>query len=281
MIEALRQFWRCYRRNHSAVLGLGLLVLVLLVALAGPFLYPGDAWRIVTRPLQWPGENPAFLLGSDSLGRDVAAGIFHGARVSLLIGVVATLVAVVAGVTVGALAGYYGGWIDDALMRLTEIFQTMPFFVFTIVIVAIFKPSIHTIVLAIATVSWPAVARLVRGQFMALRGREFVQASIAMGMGDARIIFRQILPNALAPIIVMASVMVATAILTEAGLSFLGLGDPNTMTWGTMIGAGRSMLRTAWYLTAIPGIAILVTVLAINLVGEGLNDALNPRLRNR
>lgn len=280
-MEALVQFWRRYRRNHAAMLGLAMLALVLLIALAGPLLYPGDAWSIVTRPLQWPGENRAFWLGSDSLGRDVAAGIFHGARVSLLIGIVATLVAVLAGVTIGAVAGYYGGWIDDALMRLTEIFQTMPFFVFTIVIVAIFKPSIYTIVLAIATVSWPAVARLVRGQFLALRGREFVQASIAIGMGDARIIFRQILPNTLAPIIVMASVMVATAILTEAGLSFLGLGDPNTMTWGTMIGAGRSMLRTAWYLTAIPGIAILITVLAINLVGEGLNDALNPRLKNR
>lgn len=280
-MEALVQFWRRYRRNHAAMLGLAMLALVLLIALAGPLLYPGDAWSIVTRPLQWPGENRAFWLGSDSLGRDVAAGIFHGARVSLLIGIVATLVAVLAGVTIGAVAGYYGGWIDDALMRLTEIFQTMPFFVFTIVIVAIFKPSIYTIVLAIATVSWPAVARLVRGQFLALRGREFVQASIAIGMGDARIIFRQILPNTFAPIIVMASVMVATAILTEAGLSFLGLGDPNTMTWGTMIGAGRSMLRTAWYLTAIPGIAILITVLAINLVGEGLNDALNPRLKNR
>ena len=274
-------FWRRYRRNRAAVLGLALLVFILLLAVSGPFLYPGDSWSIVARPFLWPGENSSFPLGSDSLGRDVAAGIFQGARVSLLIGVVATLAALLIGVTVGAFAGYYGGWIDDALMRMTEVFQTMPFFVFTIVIVAIFKPSVVTIVTAIATVSWPAVARLVRGQFLALRAREFVQASIALGMGDARIIFRQILPNTLAPVIVTASVMVATAILTEASLSFLGLGDPNTMTWGTMIGAGRPMLRTAWYLTAIPGVAILITVLAINLVGEGLNDALNPRLRDR
>ena len=276
-----RLFWRRYQRNRAAVLGLALLVFILLLALSGPFLYPGDSWSIVARPFLWPGENSAFPLGSDSLGRDVAAGIFQGARVSLLIGVVATLAALLIGVTIGAFAGYYGGWIDDALMRLTEVFQTMPFFVFTIVIVAMFRPSIATIVAAIATVSWPAVARLVRGQFLALREREFVQASIALGMGDARIIFRQILPNTLAPVIVTASVMVGTAILTEASLSFLGLGDPNTMTWGTMIGAGRPMLRTAWYLTAIPGVAILVTVLAINLVGEGLNDALNPRLRDR
>jgi len=280
-MSPLRQFWQRYRRNHAAVLGLVLLAIVLAVAVSGPLLYPGDAWNIVARPLLWPGERAGFPLGTDSLGRDVAAGIFHGARISLLIGVVATVAAVLVGITVGAFAGYYGGWIDDVLMRVTEVFQTMPFFVFTIVIVAIFKPSVVTIVAAIATVSWPAVARLVRGQFLALRAREFVQASIAMGMGDARIIFQQILPNTLAPIIVTASVMVATAILTEASLSFLGLGDPNTMTWGTMIGAGRPILRTAWYLTAIPGVAILVTVLAINLVGEGLNDALNPRLRDR
>ena len=263
------------------MIGLVLLAVILLLAVSAPIVYPGDPWNIVARPFIWPGEDARLPLGSDSLGRDVAAGIFHGARISLIIGVVATLTAVLIGCTVGALAGFYGGWIDSLLMRLTEIFQTMPFFVFTIVVVAIFKPSVVTIVIAIATVSWPSVARLVRGQFLSLRTREFVQASIAMGMGDARIIFRQILPNTLAPIIVMASVMVATAILTEASLSFLGLGDPNVMTWGTMIGSGRPMLRTAWYLTALPGVAILVAVLAINLVGEGLNDVFNPRLKER
>lgn len=280
-MRELRDVWRRYRRNRAAVVGLVLLVLVLLIAISAPALYPVDPWSIVARPFLWPGENPQFPLGSDSLGRDVAAGIFHGARVSLLIGVVATLAAVIIGVIVGAFAGYYGGWIDEGLMRLTEVFQTMPFFIFAIVVVAMFKPSIVTIVLAIATVSWPAVARLVRGQFISLRNREFVQAGITMGMGDGRIIFRQILPNTLAPIIVTSSVMIATAILTEASLSFLGLGDPNVMTWGAMIGAGRSALRTAWYLTVLPGSAILITVLAINLMGDGLNDALNPRLKDR
>jgi len=166
-------------------------------------------------------------------------------------------------------------------MRLTEMFQTIPPFIFAIVLVAIFQPSVATIVLAIGAVSWPAVARLVRGEVMALRNREFVQACIAIGMNDARIIFRHILPNTLAPVIVTGSLMVATAILTEAGLAFLGLGDPNVMSWGTIIGAGRDVLRTAWYVTAIPGIAILLTVLGINLVGEGLNDALNPRLHQK
>lgn len=280
-MQALGGFWRRFRRNRAAVLGLVILLCVLTMAAVAPIVFPEDPWSIVTRPLLWPGDRPGYPLGSDSLGRDVAAGIFHGARVSLLIGTVATLTALGIGVMIGAVAGYYGGWVDDALMRVSEIFQTMPFFIFAIVIVAIFKPSVFTIVAAIATVSWPTVARLVRGEFIALRNREFVQACVAMGMGDTRIIFRQILPNTLAPIIVTGSVMVATAILTEAALAFLGLGDPNVMSWGTMIGQGREMLRTAWYLTALPGIAILLTVLALNLLGEGLNDALNPRLKDR
>jgi peptide/nickel transport system permease protein len=161
------------------------------------------------------------------------------------------------------------------------VFQTIPPFIFAIVLVAIFQPTVTTIVLAIGTVSWPAVARLVRAEVMALREREFVQACIAIGMNDARIIFLHILPNTLAPVIVTASLMVATAILTEAGLAFLGLGDPNVMSWGTIIGAGRDVLRSAWHITAIPGVAILLTVLALNLVGEGLNDTLNPRLKHR
>jgi peptide/nickel transport system permease protein len=166
-------------------------------------------------------------------------------------------------------------------MRLTELFQTIPAFLFAIVLVAIFQPSVATIVLAIGVVSWPPVARLTRGEFLSLRSREFVQACIAMGMGDLRIIVLHCLPNALAPIVVTGSLMVASAILTEAGLAFLGLGDPNVMSWGTIIGAGREVLRSAWYVCALPGVAILLTVLAINLVGEGVNDALNPRLKNR
>ena len=166
-------------------------------------------------------------------------------------------------------------------MRTTEFFQTIPTFLFAIVLVAILAPSVKSIVLAIAIVNWPTVARLVRGEFLALRGREFVQSCISLGMPDRRVIVRHILPNCLSPIIVTGSLTVATAILIESALSFLGLGDPNVMTWGFMIGAGRTFLRTAWWLCTIPGLAILVTVLAINLAGEGLNDTLNPRLRGR
>jgi peptide/nickel transport system permease protein len=275
---ALRRFARGFCRRWTTPVGAAILLGVIAMALSAPWVFPEDPFSMVTRPLLWPGENLAYPLGSDMLGRDILSGIFYGARVSLAIGLAATAAALGAGVLVGAVAGYYGGLLDDLLMRATEAFQTIPPFVFVIVVVVIARPSISSIVLAIALVSWPAVARLVRAEFMALRQREFVHGCRAVGMGDLRIIFRQILPNALAPIIVTASIMVATAILTESALAFLGLGDANVMSWGSMIGAGREMLRTDWYLTAIPGLAILLTVLALNLVGEGLNDAINPVL---
>jgi peptide/nickel transport system permease protein len=270
--------WPRYRRNRAAMLGLFLLGAVVATATLGPVLYPADPFEMVARPFLWPGDRATHPLGSDYMGRDVLAGIIHGAYISLMIGTAATAAAVGLGVALGAVAGYSRGWLDDALMRLAEIFQTVPNFIFVVVLVAIFTPSIRTIVVAIAVVSWPSIARVVRAQFLSLREREFVQACVALGMSQARIVFRQILPNCLAPVIVLASIMVATAILIEAGLAFLGLGDPNVMSWGKMIGDGRDALRTAWYVSAIPGLAILLTVLALNLVGEGLNDALNPRL---
>ncbi len=280
-MRAFGLFCRRYARNRAAVGGLVVLLLILAVAGLAGVLFPDDPWDMVAEPLLWPGQDAAYPLGSDLLGRDLMSGLFHGARVSLLFGFSATAAALVVGVAVGALAGYYRGWVDDVLMRVTELFQTVPPFILAIVLVAILTPSARTIVLAIAMVSWPGVARLVRAEFMALRGREFVQAGIVLGMGDARIMLTQILPNAMGPIIVSSSLMVATAILLEASLAFLGLGDPNLMSWGTIIGAGRDALRTAWYIAALPGAAILLTVVSFNLIGEGLNDALNPRLRNR
>ena len=273
-------FWQRYKRNKSAVFGLGGILLVIIMAVTANFLYPFDPFRLAGKTLSGPGMN-GFLLGSDSLGRDVAAGIEHGAKTSLLIGLIATLVAVLIGIVFGAFSGYYGGRLDDFLMRVTEVFQTIPSFIFAILLVAIMKPSIVSIVIAIAVVSWPGVARLVRGEFLALKNREFVQACHTLGMHDLRIMLREILPNCMSPIIVIGSLMVATAILIESGLAFLGLGDPNIMSWGFQIGAGRTMLRSAWWVCTFPGVAILITVLAINLVGEGLNDALNPRLRER
>lgn len=271
------EFWNRFRRNRSALFGLAILIVVVVMAMAAPVFFPQNPFALVGKPMTPPSAE--HLLGTDTLGRDVLAGIFHGSRTSLVIGLIATLVSVTVGTLVGALAGYYGGWVDDALMRLTEFFQTIPNFLFAIVLVAIMTPSIESIVIAIAVVTWPAVARLVRGEFMGLRNREFVQAGICVGMSDVRILVLHILPNCLAPIIVIGSLMVATAILVESGLSFLGLGDPNVMSWGYLVGAGRTVLRTAWWVCTFPGLAILLTVLAINLVGEGLNDAMNPRLR--
>ncbi|KMO36308.1 ABC transporter permease [Methylobacterium aquaticum] len=274
-------FCRRFARNRAALAGLVLLLAILLMAALAGVLFPDDPWDMVAQPLLWPGQDGEYPLGSDLMGRDLMSGLFHGARVSLAFGFTATAAALLIGVTAGALAGYYGGLVDDVLMRITELFQTVPPFILAIVLVVILTPSALTIVTAIALVSWPGVARLVRAEFLSLRGREFVQAGVVLGMGDARLILTQILPNALGPIIVSASLMVATSILLEASLAFLGLGDPNLMSWGTIIGAGRDALRSAWYVAALPGAAILVTVLAFSLVGEGLNDALNPRLRNR
>ena len=276
----MAEFWTRYRRNRAAVLGLGILFTILFMAATAHLFYPEDPFRLVGRPLSGPFEN-GFLLGSDSLGRDVASGIVHGAKTSLLIGLIATLVSIFIGIFFGAFAGYFGGRVDDLLMRITEIFQTIPSFIFAILLVAIMKPSIFSIVIAIAVVSWPGVARLVRGEFLSLKNREFVQACHTIGMSDLRVMLGEILPNCLSPIIVIGSLMVATAILIESGLAFLGLGDPNIMSWGFQIGAGRTMLRSAWWVCTFPGIAILITVLAINLIGEGLNDALNPRLKER
>lgn len=267
--------------NRGAAVGLVLLLVVIVTAALATTFYEDPPWMMVADPLLAPFQDSAYPLGTDMLGRDIAAGIAYGARVSLMIGVISTLVAVLIGIVVGALAGYYGGRVDDCLMRGTEFFQTIPQLAMALVLVAIFKPSLYSIVGAIAIVSWPPVARLVRSEFMTLKEREFVQAAVVIGQSPARIIFTQILPNAASPVIVTASLMTATAILTESALSFLGLGDRNLMSWGFMIGAARTMLREAPLMSLWPGIAIMLTVLAINLIGEGLNDALNPQLRKR
>lgn len=268
-------------RHPSGLIGILLIVLAVGMALGAGYFYPSGPWSLAGPPRLWPGQNPAFPLGTDSLGRDLAAGLFHGSRVSLAVGAAAAVVSVVIGTVVGGLSGYYGGWLDDVLMRLTDAMQTIPSFLSAIAIVGIVGPSLPTIIVAIAVVSWPMIARLVRAEFLRLRTYDFVQSCRIVGMSDMRIIFTQILPNCLAPIIVASSVLVATAIIVEASLSFLGLGDPNAMSWGTILGNGRAALRTAWYMTAIPAVALVLTVLALNLVGDALNDVLNPRLKER
>ncbi|MEE8629984.1 MULTISPECIES: ABC transporter permease [Methylobacterium] len=267
-----------FLRHPGAVFGLVILAVVVAAALLAPVLYPTSPWRMVQRPFVPPFTLERVPLGTDALGRDIAAGLMHGAGVSLIVGLVSTLAALLIGVPLGALAGYLGGRVDDALMRFTELFQTVPSFALAIVLVAILQPSLSSMILAIALVSWPPVTRLVRGEVLSLRSREYVQAAIVTGQTTFTILRREVLPNTLSPIVVLASLMVATAILLESSLSFLGLGDPNRMSWGFMVGAGRTVIRQAWWITAFPGVLILLTVLALNLIGEGLNDALNPRM---
>lgn len=268
-------------RRPALLAGALLLVALALLAIAGPWLRPGDPWDMAGPPSLWPGEDADFLLGTDLMGRDIAAGLVSGARVSLLIGLVSSLLSAVLGVLVGAFSGFYRGWVDSVLGRFTELFQTVPKFVLAVVLVALFKPSVATEVVAIAIVSWPATARLVRAEFLRLREREFVLAAETLGMGDARLMWTQILPNALPPVVVVSTLTVANAIQTEAALAFLGLGDPNVMSWGTLIGGGRDQVVDAWYICALPGAAIVLAVLAFNLLGEGLSEALNPQLRGR
>ncbi|MGV2908471.1 ABC transporter permease [Achromobacter sp. AGC25] len=268
-------------RTPSAAVGAAILLIVLAAAASAAWLFPNDPLEMVGAPFTWPGDDADFPAGTDLMGRDILAGLFHGARVSLLVGSASAAIALAIGLLVGAVAGYAGPRTDAVLMRITELFQTVPSFLLAIVLVAILGPSLTTIILALGVTSWTGIARLTRGEFISLREREFVRAAQTLGAGHARIIFLEILPNALPPIIVTTAVLVAQAILSEAGLAFLGLGDPNVVSWGSMVGAGREALRTAWYMTALPGLTIMATVLALNLLSDAVNDALNPKLRRQ
>jgi len=277
------QVLKIFLRNRGATIGLFVLLCIVGTSTLAPFISPTGPWDMVGRPFT-PPFGDKFLFGTDTLGRDIFAGIIYGGRVSLMVGLIATLVSVVFGLTIGGAAGFFSGRIDFLLMRLTELFQTIPSFVLAILLVAIFEPSIVSTVSAIALVSWPPIARLTRAEFLALRNQDYVAAAVSAGRTPWDIAIHEILPNALPPIIVLGSLGVATAILLESAISFLGLGDPNLTSWGYMIGAGRTVLRQAWWMSVFPGIAIIATVLVVNLVGEGLNDALNPKLnenRNR
>jgi len=271
--------WRRYLQNKAGVFGLIVFSLVLLTTFFGPLIYPVNPFEMAGKRFLPPGS--AFPLGTDYLGRDVLAGIVHGARTSFFVGIMAAAVMMTIGILFGALAGYHGGFIDDALMRVTEFFQVLPSLILAMVVVALFKPSLESIILAISVSAWPGIARILRGEFLSLRERDFVAASRALGATNTRIIWREILPNALPPMIVNASLAVGIAILFEAGLSFLGLGDPNIMSWGYMIGSSRIYLRQAWWTVTFPGLAIFLTVLSLSLIGDWLNDFLNPKIKGR
>jgi peptide/nickel transport system permease protein len=275
--RSLQRFLRRFLAHRGGAVGLAIVLLMLAVALGAPWLFPGDPLDAVARPLLPPFDDLRYLLGTDRNGRDIAAGIAHGARVTLAIGVTAAGGAILVGTVIGALAGFYRGWIDEVLMRLTDAAQTVPGFLLALALVAVLGPSTSSVVTAIALVSWPGTARIVRAEFLSLREREFVLACRTMGMSDTRLIFGQMLPNVASSIVVLATVVVSIAILVESALSYLGLGDPNSVTWGGMIAAGRPVFRTAWTVSAIPGLAIVVTVLGVSLIGEALTNAVNPR----
>lgn len=266
------------RRDLGLALPAGLLMLgaILLVGLLGPALYGVDPWASSARPFAPPGT-PGAPLGTDILGRDVLAGVLAGARVSLLVGLVAALGAVLLGGIVGLLAGYFRGPLDTVLTALTEFFQTIPSFILAILLVSIFRPSLGSIIAAIALVAWPQVARVVRAQAMSLREREFVLAARISGKPVWKVLAVDVVPHLMSPVLVVASIIVASAILTESALSFLGLGDQQLMSWGYMIGASRSVLRLAWWISLFPGLGILLTVLAVNLLSDGLSHYLDPR----
>ncbi len=271
---------RMYLKNFSALMGLIVLSLIVVISLIGPYIYSTDPFEMVWAPFTKPGEQ-GFILGTDYLGRDLLAQIIHGGRVTLAVGCAAALLSVFIGITIGALSGFYRGWVEELLMRITEFFQVLPTLLFSMVIVALFGASLPVITFAIGIVSWTAVARITRAEFLRIRELEYVTASRSVGAKDIYLIMQVILPNALPPIVVQATLMVGSAILFEAGLSFLGLSDPNVMSWGAIMGNNRQYILLEGYILMYPGLAIFITVLAISLVGDGLNDALNPKLRKR
>lgn len=258
----------------QGALGAMLLAAGALLALGAPALVSGDPLAIAGRPLTPPFADPLLPLGTDRLGRDILAGLVHGARSTLAMALAVAALAIVAGGAIGTIAGYVGGWTDEILMRIADATQTVPSFVLALALVSVLGPTEPTIVAALAAAAWTGPARVVRAEVMGVKERPFVEASRLLGRSRLAIAFGVVLPNALNALIALAAVIVAGAILAESALSFLGLGDPNVASWGAMIAEGRSVMRTAPHVIIAPGLAVMVTVLAVSLVGEGLSRAL-------
>jgi peptide/nickel transport system permease protein len=276
-LARFRERWARFCRNRLAVAGLVLVALTLAMALAAGFAGPAGPFAIFGERLQAPSF--AHWFGTDHLGRDILAGALYGARTSYLVGVLSVLMSVSIGIVVGALSGYYGGWVDDILMRITEIFQVMPRFFLALFVVAIFGANIWGIIFVIGVLNWAEIARLLRAEFMAVKQRPFVTAAHAYGANDMQIIVHEILPNAISPIIVAGALQVASSVLLEAALSFLGVGDPNVMSWGTMLHTAQEFMLYAWWTATFPGLAICLMTIGVALISDGLNDTFNPRLK--
>jgi peptide/nickel transport system permease protein len=271
-------------RRRTALVGLGVVIIVLLAALFAPWLAPFDPLeQDINQRLKEPGWQTAagrvHVLGTDHLGRDILARVIYGSRIALVVGLSAVLISGVLGMAIGLVAGYFGGKVDDFFMRLADIQLAFPFILLAIAVIAVRGPTLFNIILVIGVSSWVVYARVVRGEVLSIREREFVQAAIALGSRDGRVVVRHVLPNAFTPWLVVATLDMARVIVIESALSFLGLGvQPPTPTWGGMLADGRVYLSTAWWLATFPGLAIFITVLGINLLGDGLRDTLDPRL---
>jgi peptide/nickel transport system permease protein len=268
---------RRFLRSPEGMTGLVMILFLATVALTAPLLVPGDPLAIAGPPLLQPFVDPAFPLGTDRLGRDVLAGLAHGARASLAVGIAAAAMALAFGALMGTVAGFAGGLIDEALMRVVDAFQIVPGFLLALAFVSVTGASLPVVILAIALGAWTGPARLARAEVLSIRERDYVAAARVIGMHPLEIALREVLPNALPPVLALSSVIVAGAVLTEAALSFLGLGDPNIVTWGSMIAEGRNVLRSAPFLSIVPGLGLVVAVLGVYLFAEGLSEALAGR----
>ena len=269
--------WRNFYSNWVSVFGLIILLLLTVTALIGPLIAPFDPEDLeISRRATAP--NAMYWVGTDELGRDVFSRAVTATRVSLLVGIIAAGVSTLVGILVGSLAGFFGGWLDHILMRITEVFQVVPQFFLAVVLVALFGASVLNIIVAIALLTWPIIARLTRSEFLSLKSRQYVDAAYLGGASNTRLIFGEILPNAMGPIIVSATLLVGRAMLTEAGLSFLGLGDPSRISLGVMLYQSRPFVQFAWWAALFPGMMIFLAVLSTNLIGDGLNDVINPHL---
>jgi len=273
-------FWRRFRKNKLALGGSIIIVFLFVVAAFAPMLAPYNPYTINTKTvLQRPSKDHP--MGTDELGRDVLSRIIWGTKVSLLVGFVAVGISIAIGILLGSLAGYYGGFLDSLIMRFVDVMLCFPTFFLILAVIAFWEPSIWKIMLVIGLTSWMGVARLVRAEFLSLKERDFIQAARVLGGKDPRIIFRHILPNSLAPVLVNATLGIAGAILTESALSFLGIGiQPPNPSWGNMLTAGKDNIEIAWWLSFFPGFAIFITVMGYNMLGEGIRDAIDPRLRS-
>jgi len=274
-----QQLWRQFRKNRAAEISLYVIILFILAAAFAPLFSPYDPFALGDDTLL--GPNGEHWMGTDDLGRDTLSRVVYGARVPLIVGFLATAASMLIGTVVGALSGYFGGRTDSILMRATEYTLVVPRFFLALLVVAMLGTGIMKIVLVIGLLGWPEAARVVRAQFLTFREREFVIAARAIGAGHLNVIFREILPNAVPPAVVVASILVARAILLEAGLSFLGLGDPNLVSWGSLLSEAQERISASVWLAVFPGAAISLLVLCINLFGDGINDVLNPKLRKR